>query len=284
MGLQSGIDNVHFLKFQEELPDGNMRFLSERADGIVEIEAGLVKPIMRGEDVNRYQPPSISYYCIYPYQLIGGKTKILEEPELKDKFPKGYSYLKSYSKELRDVRVRQKTNPKYWYSCHRSRDMNIFETERIVTPEISFGGNMTISPIGLYNNTQVYSFALKEDQNEDKLYLLGILNSKILWWYLTNTGTTLRGGYFRFKKNYLSPFPIRTINFTNLAEVAQHDQMVVLVNSMLGLHQQLADVKTPTEKQILQRQIETTDKQIDALVYQLYGLTDEEIRIVEKVL
>ncbi len=57
---------------------------------------------------------------------------------------------------------------------------------------------------------------------------------------------------------------------------ARHDQMVTLIESMLELHKQLAEAKT-----VLQRQIEATDRQIDRLVYELYDLTEEEIKIVE---
>ena len=51
---------------------------------------------------------------------------------------------------------------------------------------------------------------------------------------------------------------------------------------MLDLHKQLSAAKTPHEQAALQRQIDTTDRQIDQLVYELYGLTDEEIKIVEE--
>lgn len=51
---------------------------------------------------------------------------------------------------------------------------------------------------------------------------------------------------------------------------------------MLALHKQLQEARTPHDEIALQRQIEATDRQIDALVYELYGLTEEEIRIVEK--
>jgi hypothetical protein len=51
---------------------------------------------------------------------------------------------------------------------------------------------------------------------------------------------------------------------------------------MLALHQQLAATKTPQDSTLLQRQITATDKQIDQLVYALYGLTDDEIALVEK--
>jgi len=55
-----------------------------------------------------------------------------------------------------------------------------------------------------------------------------------------------------------------------------------MVDRMLTLHQQLAAASTPPEVTHLQRQIETTDRQIDLLVYELYGLTPEEIKIVEE--
>jgi len=57
--------------------------------------------------------------------------------------------------------------------------------------------------------------------------------------------------------------------------------MVSLVETMLDLHKQLAAAQRPDHKEQLDRQIAATDRQIDALVYELYGLTDEEIRIVE---
>ena len=57
--------------------------------------------------------------------------------------------------------------------------------------------------------------------------------------------------------------------------------MVKLVESMLDLHKKLHESKIPDEKVRIQRQIDSTDRQIDRLVYDLYGLTDEEIAIVE---
>jgi hypothetical protein len=102
-----------------------------------------------------------------------------------------------------------------------------------------------------------------------------------MWWYLSNTGYVLRGGYFVFKTNYLNPFPIRPIDFTNATDKAAHDRMVALVDTMLQLHPRLATARTAHDREMIQRQIDATDQQIDALVYQLYGLTDDEIKIVE---
>jgi len=63
--------------------------------------------------------------------------------------------------------------------------------------------------------------------------------------------------------------------------IQSHDKMVSLVEKMLDLHRRLSESKTCSEKTILSRQIEATDRQIDGLVYELYGLTEEEIAIVE---
>ena len=70
-------------------------------------------------------------------------------------------------------------------------------------------------------------------------------------------------------------------DFSDPADVVRHDRMISLVEQMLSLHKQLQEARTPHEQTALQRQIEATDEQIDALVYELYGLTEEEIKIVE---
>ena len=63
---------------------------------------------------------------------------------------------------------------------------------------------------------------------------------------------------------------------------SRHDNMVWLVERMLSLHQKLATATIPADKELYQRQIEATDRQIDALVYELYGLSEEEVWVVEK--
>ena len=75
---------------------------------------------------------------------------------------------------------------------------------------------------------------------------------------------------------------VRSLPWPN--EIGRHEQdrMVTLAESMLALHQQLQAAKTAHERTAIQRQIDATDGQIDQLVYELYGLTDAEIRIVEE--
>ncbi len=108
------------------------------------------------------------------------------------------------------------------------------------------------------------------------VYSLGILNSKIISWLYVNTSTIAQKDDFpQVHISALKDLPIPCFN------ESQQVRMVALVERMLALHTQKADVKTDHEKNLIERQIEATDKQIDALVYELYGLTADEIKIVE---
>jgi hypothetical protein len=93
--------------------------------------------------------------------------------------------------------------------------------------------------------------------------------------------STKQGGYFEYKPMYVAQLPIREINFADPGDAARHARMVGLVESMLSLHKQAGTARLPQEKEMIQRRIEATDRQIDRLVYELYGLTEEEVKIVE---
>jgi len=114
------------------------------------------------------------------------------------------------------------------------------------------------------------------------LYLLGLLNSRLSQFYFVKTCVALEGkaeSYLRFKRQYVEGFPVRPINFSDPADVACHDRMVTLVEQMLELHKRLA-AASQAERELYQRQIDATDREIDGLVYELYELTQEEIQVV----
>jgi type I restriction-modification system DNA methylase subunit len=106
-------------------------------------------------------------------------------------------------------------------------------------------------------------------------FILTLLNSKLISWYSYR---------FIFAK------AIRTMQFDNpttsripmpLLNSKEQEKFIQKCNSMLELHKRLSQVKTPQEKSVLERQIEATDNEINQLVYKLYGLSDDEIKIVE---
>ena len=114
------------------------------------------------------------------------------------------------------------------------------------------------------------------------LYLLGVVNSALISFWFQKTYDKLQRKVFpQFKVKELGLFPIRTIDPTNPTDIAQHARLVALVQQMLDLHQRAAAEGNPQVKTLLQRQIDATDKQIDRLVYGLYGLTEAEVGVVE---
>jgi type I restriction-modification system DNA methylase subunit len=123
----------------------------------------------------------------------------------------------------------------------------------------------------------------KTETSESISYHLGLLNSKAMSFYFRNFVATknLQGDYTDVLPQMVRALPIRTIDFTNPTEKQMHDELVALVERMLELHKQLKKASFASEKEPIERQIAATDKKIDQHVYQLYGLTDEEIKIVE---
>jgi len=114
------------------------------------------------------------------------------------------------------------------------------------------------------------------DQNWNMKYILGLVNSTLANSYFSKRFTTIS-----LTSAFLGEIPIRVINFSDPIEKAQHDKMVSLVEKILASHKNLSVAQTPQEKERLERQIQVTDKAIDSLVYDLYGLNEEEIKIVE---
>ncbi len=112
-------------------------------------------------------------------------------------------------------------------------------------------------------------------------YLLGLLNSQLLTFYYQTIfgGNKMQGGYLQIGPPQLRQLPIRPIDSTDPTGRAYHDRVVEWVGRMLTLHKQLAEAPDSQAQTVLRGQIEAVDRQIDRLVYALYGLTEEEIKV-----
>jgi len=166
------------------------------------------------------------------------------------------------------------------------KNKSFYETPKISVRET---GNRVVATLDLENRyllSSLYAIYPKRPGEILSLsYILGILNSALALFFLKKIALELtKGAFTKFRTNQLARLPICTLDFNDPTNKARHDRMVGLVKRMLDLNKQLAEAKAPQAKTILQRQIEATDRQIDRLVYELYGLTDEEIKIVEKSL
>ncbi len=152
-----------------------------------------------------------------------------------------------------------------------------FEGEKLLIRKI-IGKTLiaTYIPDTSYCNTLLYILKLNPNVEFGYKYLLGVLNSTFISWYFRK----------KFQISVDDTFPqimIRNILQFPIAVAGKslHNKMVTLVEQMLSLNKRLPEVKTDHEKTALQRQIDATDRQIDQLVYELYGLTADEIKLVK---
>jgi len=120
----------------------------------------------------------------------------------------------------------------------------------------------------------------KNEEREDPYdprYVLGLMNSKVLAFYLQ---ATLSEGLC-VRSEHVGNLPIRRLDFLNLAEECAHDEVVICVARMLALQMQRQAIRPQADAHDLDCQIQQVDQEIDCRVYELYGLTGEEIDTVE---
>lgn len=135
----------------------------------------------------------------------------------------------------------------------------------------------TFNDSGIYPEQSLYFLYTDDDKNKTLLlYLTGVLNSKLMNCYYKNFAVTNRDSTPQLKKIDLDKFPIILPNDTKL--------MIKLVEKMLSLNKELLTLgdKATTERERLEQEIQKTDVKINELVYEIYGLNEKEIQIIEE--
>jgi hypothetical protein len=236
-----------------------------------------IHPVLTGKEIKRYSPLNNKQYLILFEKGWTDATSANARNKwnwLSEEYPAISRHLEQFVTEAE----KRSDQGNYWWELRTCDYYDAFRQFKIIFPDIAITGAFTIDKQGEYyclNSGYIIPIADK--------YLLGILNSKLFSFYYINISSSFKGGYLRFFTQYLEKLPIRTIDFSDPADVARHDRMVTLVEQMLDLNRRLAAAKVSHEKEVLAGMIGTTDRQIDRLVYELYGLTEEEIAVVEGV-
>ncbi|MBI2929617.1 MAG: N-6 DNA methylase [Verrucomicrobia bacterium] len=136
--------------------------------------------------------------------------------------------------------------------------------------------------VGYHCLNTIFMVTLRREAKIKPAFLLGILNSKLLRTLWTGRFYDQRQTFPKIKGTYLKELPVAWPDLSIPADRVRHDRLVGLVEKMLALTPKLRAAKTDAERQTLQNAVTATDQQIDALVYELYGLTEKEIQLVEQ--
>ncbi len=222
----------------------------------------LIKPILRGKDIKRYRYEWADLWVINTHNGYTSAFKSKIPPIDIEKYPAIKAHLDSHHDAI-TTRSDQGDTPYHLRNCAYLED---FEKEKIVYPETSQGAYF------VYKNSQIFLektvFMIVSDAYNLKL-LTALLNSKLVTFYFKNFcgGCILGKSGYQYNKHALEKIPIPQITTKN-QELA--DKIIVLVDKILQLKEK--DPKANTQE---------LEKEIDALVYQLYNLTDEEIKTIE---
>lgn len=330
-GIASGGDKFFVLKLIKPISKEVGLFFSDMLEKEVELEFSFMKPLIKGNQIAKYQPVIVTNYILFPYNIENGKAVPMSFDRIQSVYPLAAQYFIENEGFLRGREKGRFNNDKEWFLFSRNQGISNVEHPKIMTQEISFGCNMTYDTNGeFYHSTTIYSFVKnKKFPVSDKFYL-AILNSELMWFFIKNTSTELSGGFFRFKTNYLKPFPLpetpsnsqafiektelilelnkkaqdlvlkflraieRKFSLTDFSKDLQSWHSLTFnefidqlrkkkVKLSLSEESEWEDyfLTEQTKAQELYARIEEVNQIINSMVYELYGLNSEEIRVIE---
>jgi hypothetical protein len=153
-----------------------------------------------------------------------------------------------------------------------AREPKYFQNPKVTVRKVlgaKLHGTFIREPMAI--DQSLYILISPKNDTKQLKFILGILMSGIGAWYLRTKYAIYDTLYPWYTRKQLAAFPIKP----------HDDKLVLLVDKLLGLTPKLRAAKSDSEKATLQNAVTATDQQIDALVYELYGLTAAEIKLVE---
>ncbi|EGO3022460.1 Eco57I restriction-modification methylase domain-containing protein [Campylobacter coli] len=233
----------------------------------------LIRKMLRGRDIKRYSYEWAGLWVIFiPWHFPNvekPKTMLENEQDLKEQYPSLYKHLLSHKERL-SKRNKEETGIRYeWYCLQRwgANYYQEFEREKIVYP------NMNKEFIAFFDNEffllNQKCFILSHQSNNKKelLYLTALLNSNVNFYYFKQIGAKLGASGYEMSKIFVEKLPIPKINSKN-QKLA--DELINLVDEILKAKEQNKNANT-----------QELENKINSIVYKLYNLTEEEIKIIE---
>ena len=207
--------------------------------------AEIIKPWLRGRDVRRWQVEYSDQYIIFTYRDVD----IDSYPAVKD-------YLEPMRERL-EQRATSHLHP--WYELQQPQTgiYENFEKPKIIYPDIAKRCEFAFDDQGYFGGNTIYFIPV------DDLALLGILNSSVVEFFYGHISAMIQQDYLRFFTQYLEQVPIPK------PTKPQREAIEALVRKLLD-----AEGQGP--------QVECWERELNALVYEVYGLTEDEIYIIEQ--
>ena len=196
---------------------------------------------------------------------------------MKKDYPLTFQYLTKHKSLLMERKIELTADNFYKYSAARS--LNDYEKPKILIPDMLISNRIGFDSMGeFFTGAAIHCPIFNEigAKISEKVYL-AILNSKVFWFFISNRSTALRGNTYRLTPEFISSF-----SFPELEDNLSNDLLIQLVSQIFESRNALEKANFEGDKKFLKHRIEILDSQINYIVYSLYGLSEEEIEIVER--
>lgn len=232
-------------------------------DEKVDIEDELILPVIRAQGCDRYSDAFPSKKVVYPYEFQNSNTSLIELDNIKTKFPKMYKYIMENSVPLKERKDSRNLfgDRVGWYGLVRFGQLETFMKPKIVTPgEVKHNKFCIDNTKSGFTGARVFAITV-EDETVDIRYLLALLNSKVVEFFMHHTASLKAGGYYSYSTSALEKIPIIIADNQN--------EYIELVDEIME-RKRCAENTTALENQIEEK------------IFGLYELNDEEIDIIRK--
>ncbi|HKQ56396.1 MAG TPA: N-6 DNA methylase [Candidatus Eisenbacteria bacterium] len=253
------------------------RELVTRQGKAVQIEADLLRSPISASDFGRYwfRAPEMDV-IIFPYRNARHGFELIPESDLKRSYPRAYEYLHSRKKQLTARAQYQE-----WWAYSAPRNLEVHERAQMLVPLLADRGLVgeLSGHTGGYCLMASGGFSITVDTTRTRLsprYVLGLLNSSLLFWQLKHISNKFRGGYVTCTKQYVGTLPVRLLDLDDAEQRDDHDQIVSLVGKLVGITSERNAATIPSDATMLDRQLAIAERELDDAVFALYGLTMDE--------
>ena len=279
-GLQTSADRVYHLEQLARTSAKTVKAHSRSLDTEVELEAAILKPLLSGKHVDRFTVQPDRQLLLFPYHVVDEIAELIAADDFAQRYPLCWKYLVS-NRELLEGRERGKMRHDKWYAYVYPKNLALHDRRKLAIPRLVDRLEVFFDSEGSYylDNVDVGGVLLKDSSEESYLYVLGVLNSSLINWYFQRLSAPFRGGYRTANRQFIEPLPIRGVDTSSERQL--HDAIVTKARRMIALHERLDPLRSlvTSERDDLKREMDRVDRDIDDLVYELYGLTSSERRL-----
>ena len=255
-GIRTSANPVYVLDLLSA-NDSTVTAFSEQLQREVKLERKSVALFLQGQDIRRYFLETCGKVVILPYQIKAGRAELIAETQLRKKFPLTYNYLLQ-NKKLLEAREDGRMQNEEWYAFVYPKNLELMSSHKILVPDIAAHSSFAIDEAGEFAFASGYGITLKTDAKESVAYLSGLLNSRLLDFYLKHVSTTMRGGYFRYFTQFIEQLPIRRIDPKKKSEVKLEKEIIERVGKIQAAHKQRLKLPEVLRKKILHTQNRTS--------------------------